>query len=67
MQVTIDSQGMLKAVHLVNMASAAESSALPVPHQLFCLAEQSGMSLTSFCSEGDDHHDTALQARLGSS
>lgn len=31
MQVTIDSQGMLKAVHLVSMASAAESSSMPAP------------------------------------
>lgn len=30
-QVTIDSQGMLKAVHLVSMAGAAETSSMPAP------------------------------------
>ncbi|KAK9841380.1 hypothetical protein WJX74_004858 [Apatococcus lobatus] len=30
-KVTIDSQGMVKAVHLVNMASAAKSSAMSAP------------------------------------
>ena len=31
LQVTIDSQGMLKAVHLVSMASTAETSSMAAP------------------------------------
>lgn len=30
-QVTIDNQGMLKAVHLVSMAGAADTSSMPAP------------------------------------